>query len=417
MTRQSIPEVEEALAAPDFPDRQHDLYRQLRQTAPVYWSEGLGAWLITTFDLVEQVLGAPDVFSSVGAEMAHIGKLEVSDESETRVLTDHFGAAQLNITDPPEHTRIRRAFGRPFVPREIASYESRIEASAQKLVEAAISDGRFDAVTHYAEPLPVQVISDVIGVPEEHRADIPRVTLDQRFFFGQSPPEAGRARQFSSSLSEWHRLLTAAIEHRRSNPGDDVLTRAAEMIDEGRLTLTEALATSLHLIIAGNGTTTALIGNTIYLLLTHPEQMRRVVAEPDLIPNAIEESLRYEAPLPRDRRIARCDVMLEGQQIAEGDRVVSVLAAANRDPSRFDRPDAFDIDRSFTASQHAAFGKGIHFCLGAPLARLETKVAIEVFLTRFPDAGLPDAFVPEWHPITTHRGLVHLPIERRMALA
>jgi cytochrome P450 len=373
--------------------------------------------LVTTFDLVEEVLGEPGGYSSVGAEISHIAKLGSDDEAGASILAEHFGVAQLNIADPPDHTRIRRAFGRSFVPREIAGYEERMRSIATRLIDISGHNGSLEAVSEFAEPLPVEVISDVIGVSEEHRAAIPGITLDQRFFFGENPPDHERARQFAESLRDWHRVLTEAIDHRRVQPSDDVLTRAARMIDDRRLTLTEALATCLHLIIAGNGTTTALIGNTLYLLLTHPEQMARVAANHALIAQAVEESLRFEAPLPRDRRIATRRAVLGGEVIHAGDRVVSVLAAANRDPLRFERPDEFDIDRSFTAAQHAAFGRGIHFCLGAPIARLEAKVAVEVFLTRYPSAALPDDFRPQWHPITTHRGLVSLPIEQQMAPA
>lgn len=418
MTRDPIPEVEAELAASEFSLQQHEVYRRLREHAPVYWSPTLDSWLVTTFELVDEVLTDPDRFSSVGAELEHIGKLDASVLAESPVLTDHFAAAQLNITDPPDHIRIRRAFGRSFVPREVAQYEELITTTAERLIRNARSaDGDFDVITDYAESLPVEVVSEIIGVPEEYRPDIPRVTLDQRYFFGEVPPKPGWARQFAGSLADWHERLTAWIDERRQSPRGDVLTRAAIMIDEGRLTLDEALATCLHLIIAGNGTTTALIGNTVYLLLSHPEQLSLVRSDPSLMANAVEESLRYEAPLPRDRRIATTSTALGGKLVEQGERVVSVLAAANRDPAQFELPDHFDITRSFAPSQHAAFGRGIHFCLGAPVARLETRIALEVFLKAFPAATIPEGFSPEWHPITTHRGLTRLPIESTLAMS
>lgn len=406
-----IAEVENALVSGDFATRQYDIYRMLREEAPVYWSPALGQWLVTTFDLVDEVLTNPQRFSSMGAEMDHIDKLDPTAREENGMLADHFGVAQLNITDPPDHTRIRRAFGRSFVPRVVASFEERIEASADRLMRAAIShDEVIDVVSQLAEPLPVEVVSDVVGVPRSHRADIPSVTMDQRHFFGATPPDPARARHFGRNLAKWHGLLTSWIDERRRAPRDDVLTRAAQMIDGGHITLPEAIATCLHVIIAGNGTTTASIGNTAYLLLSHPDQLAAVEEDQTLIANCVEESLRFESPLPRDRRTAMETCELGGEVIHAGDRVVCVLAAANRDPEHFEDPERFDIHRSFTPQQHAAFGRGVHFCLGAPVARLEVEVAIRSLLAHVPAPRFHQGFQPDWHAVTTHRGMISLPV-------
>ncbi len=406
-----IAEVENALVSGDFADRQHDIYRRLREESPVYWSPALGQWLVTTFDLVDEVLTNPRLFSSMGAEMGHINNLDAAVREENTMLVDHFGVAQLNITDPPEHTRIRRAFGRSFVPRAVASFEGGIRAAADRLMGASIADGEVvDVVSRLAEPLPVEVVSDVVGIPRSRRGDIPSVTMDQRHFFGTTPPDPGRAGHFGRNLAKWHELLTSWIDERRLRPRDDVLTRAAQMIDAGQLTLPEAIATCLHLIIAGNGTTTASIGNTAYLLLSHPEQLASLEEDETLIANCVEESLRFESPLPRDRRTALESCELGGEIIGAGERVVCVLAAANRDPAHFEDPDRFDIHRSYTPQQHAAFGRGIHFCLGAPVARLEVAVAIKSLLAHVPAPRLDPGFEPEWHSVTTHRGMVSLPI-------
>jgi cytochrome P450 len=165
-------------------------------------------------------------------------------------------------------------------------------------------------------------------------------------------------------------------------------------------------------VIAGNGTTTALIGNAVFHILRHPDQARLLVDEPERIANAVEEALRFEAPLPTDRRLATRTLTLGDQTIAEGDLVMSVLAAANRDPEHFPDPDTFDVTRSFREAHHVAFGRGIHLCLGAPVARLEATVGLETLFERFGLARIPDGFEPDWHAITTHRGLKTLPIER-----
>jgi cytochrome P450 len=401
--------LEAALASAQFSVDPHPTYRRLREIAPVYWHELGRQWLVTSFDLVDEVLADPQRFSSVGAELAHVDQLGEDGRAATPVLHAHFAANQLNIADPPEHTRIRRALARPFLTREVRRYEAQVAAIAGRLIDAG--GRRPDVVSDLAEPLPVEVIAVVIGVPESHRTRIPVITMDQRRFFGTTPPTPQLAEPFDEHLREWHDLLVGWIDERRAAPCDDVLTRVAALVDDGTLALDEAVATCLHLVIAGNSTPTALIGNAVYSLLAHPEQFDVLAASPLLLTNCIEETLRYEAPLPRDRRIATCDTELGGAAIRRGDRVVAVLAAANRDPEHFADPDTYDIARSFTAGHHASFGRGIHFCLGAPVARLETAVALTVLFDRFPRPRLVPGFVPDWHAIATHHGLTSLRIE------
>lgn len=407
--RQSIDEMEQRLADESFQTDPHATYHLLRSRDPVYWSESRNHWLVTSMDLVSQVLGNPTDFSSVGFESRKIAQLPSEVASAAGRVDAHFATLQLVSSDPPDHTRIRRAFGSQFLPRKVVSLEPMIRQAAERLLDAA-SPVQPDIVSDYAEPLPVEVISEIVGVPPEARERIPVVTLDQREFFGSPTLNVDHARRFSSTLEEWHDLLSAWMGDRRSSPKDDVLTRAAEVVDEGRITHDEAVTTLLHLVIAGNGTTTALISNAVYHILRHPAQARLLAAEPDRIPNAVEEVLRFEAPLPTDRRIATRSLKLGDKTISKGDLVMSGLAAANRDPDHFPDPDVFDVTRSFRESHHFAFGRGIHLCLGAPVARLEAAVALEVMFDRFGVAQLPDGFEPDWHAITTHRGLRTLPI-------
>jgi len=409
--RTSIDAIEERLAHPSFQSDPHPTFHLLRSEAPVYWSELRGHWLVTSMDLVDQVLGNPEDFSSVGFEQRRIERLPAEVVKHAGRVAEHFAVAQLVSSDPPDHTRIRRAFGSQFLPRKVLPLDEMIRTAADRLLDAANPD-RPDIVSDYAEPLPVEVISEIIGIPENARDRIPVVTLDQREFFGAPVLVEDHARRFSETLEEWHSLLTQWMDERRLRPEDDVLTRAAEMVDHGRISHDEAVTTLLHLVIAGNGTTTALIGNAAYHLLRHRDQARLVAENPDLAANAVEEALRFEAPLPTDRRIATRTLSLDDKTIEEGDLVMSVLAAANRDPAHFPDPDTFDVTRSFTASHHFAFGRGIHLCLGAPVARLEATVALRSLFDRFGAARLTPGFEPDWHAITTHRGLRSLPIER-----
>lgn len=407
--RTSIPAIEERLSDPSFWADPYPTYDLLRREAPVYWSETQGRWLVTAFGLAEEVLTRPADFSSVGFESRHIDRLPQEVGVHASRVAEHFAPAQLVSSDPPDHTRIRRAFGSHFLPRKVASLGDLIRATAARLMDASDREP-FDVVADLAEPLPVHVISEVVGIPDEFRTRIPPVTLDQREFFGSPDIGPDHAVRFTDSLEEWHGLLTGWMEERREDPQDDVLTRAAQMVDEERVTHDEAIATLLHLVIAGNGTTTALIGNALYHILRHPDQARKLAANRGLTPNAIEEALRYETPLPSDRRIATRDLVLGDAAIREGDLVMSVLAAANRDHDHFPEPERFDIARRFQDSHHFAFGRGIHLCLGAPVARLEAVIAVEAVFDHFDDPGLVEGFEPDWHAVTTHRGLRTLPV-------
>jgi cytochrome P450 len=409
--RSSIDAIEERLAHPSFQTDPHPTYHLMRSEAPVYWSDVRGHWLVTSMDLVDEVLGSPEDFSSVGFEQRRIDQLPPDVAKHAGRVAEHFAISQLVSSDPPDHTRLRRAFGSQFLPRKVAPLYGMIRAAADRLLDAADA-GRPDVVSDYAEPLPVEVISEIVGIPEDARDRIPVVTLDQREFFGSPALVADNARRFSETLDEWHGLLTRWMDERRVRPEDDVLTRAAEMVDSERISHDEAVTTLLHLVIAGNGTTTALIGNAAYHVLRHRDQARLLAREPHLIANAVEEALRFEAPLPTDRRIATRTRPLGNKTIEAGDLVMSVLAAANRDPAHFPEPDTFDVTRTFTASHHFAFGRGIHLCLGAPVARLEATVALQALFDRYGAARLAPDFEPDWHAITTHRGLRSLPIER-----
>ena len=403
-------ELETALASELMRSDPHRVHRALRETAPVYYSATLGGWLVTSYDLVEEVLTDQRRFSSAGAETSFIDRLDPETARATPTLRRHFEAPQLNTSDPPDHTRIRRAFGRAFLTRNVAGYADRIEAAADELLAAVHEASSFEVVSNFAEPLPVRVISEIIGVPASHQDRIPIVTMDQRYFFGTLRPNETTASQFDASLGEWHGLLSKWLHDRLVEPRDDVMTQAATVVEEGGLSLDEAIATLLHFIIAGNGTTTALIGNTVFALASHPDQLDALIDDPNLLGNCIEETLRWEAPLPRDRRVAVEKTTLDGNTINKGDKVYSVLAAANRDPAHFTDPDTFNIHRSFSAKHHATFGRGIHFCLGAPVARLETAIAVRRLLDHIPRLRLEPQFRPRWHDISTHRGLTTLPL-------
>ena len=411
-TKRSDPAIEQLLAAPDFAERQHEIYGHVRSVNPVYWCASQSQWLITSFELVDELLTNPAAFSSVGAEARHIERQPLALREAAPLLCEHFATSQLNISDPPDHTRLRRAFNRAFLPRRVDAFRPRVRQIADELVRYMLDhDGPVDVVSELASPLPVMVIAEFMGIDPAHRDQIRAVTFDQRYFFGLPSPSLEVAAGFEASLAEWHRILQSTIDDRQRVPRHDVMTTAAQLVEDGTLSAGEAIATCLHLLIAGNSTTTGLIGNLLHLLLVHPQQLSDVAAEPTLASAAVEEALRFEPPLPTDRRVAVVEYELGGVRIEAGDRVACVLAAACRDPEHFDRPDEFDIHRSFNARQQAAFGRGIHLCLGAPLARLEAEIVLQTLLEHAPQLSLADGYEHRWHDVATHRGPVSLEVE------
>lgn len=392
----------------------HAVYRRLREEAPVYWSPYLQQWLVTSFELVEAVLRQPRLFSNFGFDTGYIGRLEDADRANVPTLVHHFAQRGLIQADPPEHTRLRRVLGAPFAAAAIGSLETRIRRTVDGLVESA-PRADFDVVRDLAGPLPVSVIADLLGVPEHERGGFPSWAGDAVRFFGTAQPDADNARRLDASLGEWRALIDRLLEERRQHPQDDLLTEVARLVTAEELTHEEALFTCVHLLIAGHETTTNLIGSSVLCLLAHPEALAAVRDDQGLLPNAIEEVLRFEPPIQRVRRAAAEDCELGGQSIHKGDAVIPVLASVNRDEARFADPDTFDVRRDLAGSRmrHAAFGHGVHFCLGAPLARLEAPIAVSAVLQHFQDPGLPEGFEPQWKPTLNMRGLLSLPVVDR----
>jgi cytochrome P450 len=288
--------------------------------------------------------------------------------------------------DPPDHTRLRRLVARAFSPTRIAALEPKVELIADELLTALAARGPeqvVDLVADFAYPLPFRVICELLGVPEEDRAPLRQAfrTLLQPWS-GSPPPEAVAASD--TIVATLERLVARHREH-----GEDdlvgVLVTASD--DDDRLTEQELLGSLFQLIVAGHDTTTGLIGNGVVDLLTHPDQWRRLREDPTLLPAAIEELIRFTAPVPHATfRVTTEPVELDGVEVPAGEQVLICLGAANHDPGVYDAPEVLDIARD--ARSHLGFGFGIHFCLGAPLARLEARIALSALLDRFPHLTL-----------------------------
>jgi cytochrome P450 len=395
------PERFDALS-PELHADPYPFYRQLRETDPVYLSP-LGIWILTRYDDCVTSLRDPR-FGRDGFEA--ILAAQYGEESETGRLP-----RSMLFRDPPDHTRLRSLVNRAFTPRVIEGMRLRIRGLVDGLLDRVQAQGRMDVIADLAYPLPVTVICEMLGVPagdheqiKEWSADIVRSLDAIGIPSEQSIVERGRVAR--GGLADYFRAL---LPERRRHPREDLLSSLLAAEQQGdRLTEGELLATCVLLFIAGHETTVNLIGNGLLALLRHPVELERLRREPALIGSAVEELLRYDSPVQRTARITNAEVELGGKTIPPGAFVVSVIGAANRDPAHFPDPDRLDVARA--DNRHIAFGFGIHFCLGAPLARLEGQLALGTLLRRAPRLCLATSSL-EWRESSTLRGLRALPVE------
>jgi cytochrome P450 len=309
--------------------------------------------------------------------------------------------------DGEDHRRLRRLVTKAFTPRMVEQLRPRIQEIADELIDAVEARGEMELVDEFAFPLPITVIAELLGIPVGDRDHFRRWT-NEIVTPALTPEDAA---QFIQVIDEFVAYLRELFERRGMTPGDDLIS-ALLQVDEGGDTLSEEELFSMVvlLIIAGHETTVSLIGNAVLALLEHPDQRAELQGDPERISHAMEELLRYDSPVERTlNRWAATDVELGGQTIRRGEGVIVILGSANRDPSRFTDPDRLDLAR--TDVKHIAFGRGSHYCLGAPLARLEAEIALTTLLRRLPGLRLA-APVEElsWRPVPLFRSLVSLPV-------
>ena len=297
---------------------------------------------------------------------------------EPRVGTPDLSFLTMN---PPDHDRLRRFALPTFSPRAVAGFTPFISTTADRLLEEVRSNEPFDLVSTLAAPLPIAVITQLLGVPDADADEF----AEYGATFGSALgglQSLSHARELFKAQARLDDLFTRLIEAKRRDPGDDVISRLV-LSDGGQVHSDEYVPLCVLLLIAGFETTVNLIGNTMLALLEHPDAWRRVTEDPELATAAVEETLRYDAPVQRTARFALVDLTIEGKQLAKGDIVVILVGGANRDPQVFDDPDRFDLDRD--RHDHLAFSGGIHFCIGAALARLEASIAVQALAMRFPE--------------------------------
>jgi cytochrome P450 len=323
------------------------------------------------------------------------------------LLGEQGGLRSMLVIDPPDHTRVRALVNKAFTPRHVARLRAHIQAICDELLDAVESRGRMDVMADLATQLPAIVIAQLLGVPAEDRMRFKEWSNDLISLIGQTDP-SGALERFERGLDGLLSYLREVIAQRRRAPHDDLISAMiAAQEERDALSDAELLATSNLLLVAGHETTTNLIGNGLLALLRHPDQMARLRERPDLVPDAVEEMLRYDSPVQATIRVVNETVTLGGETIPTGALVVAMIGAANRDPAVFPEPDRFDVGR--TDNRHLSFGFGPHFCLGAPLARLEGEVVFRTLLGRYPRMRLErdDA---RYRPNFALRGLLALPV-------
>jgi cytochrome P450 len=370
----------------DFRADPYPTYALLRDESPVREAPGMGMWTVARYDDVAYVLRNHALFSSKA--MGAIGTA---------------GRTIIN-TDPPEHTDLRGVVNRVFTPRMVADLEPRIRQIARELLDEAVAQREFDLVRDLAIPLPVTIIAEILGVDPARRADFKRWS---NALVGVGPDEMSQGRQ--PDLEEFRDYFQRTIDERRRSPrGDLISALVAAEENHVKLSPDEVLAFAALLLIAGNETTTNLIGNAMLALFDHPDQMALVRKDSSLIPNMIEEALRWDSPVQFLFRVTTQDVEIGGQPVRAGAMVVPMYASGNRDERKFPDAERFDITRN--TQGHLAFGLGVHFCLGAPLARLEARVVFEELFGRFGEITRIGESAPKRIDSLFLRGLRSLPV-------
>ena len=399
--------LDKLLTSADFVQDPYPVYRALHATAPVYWCEPWGAWLLTGYDDVMTTYQSPDTFANQGRMEALIRHLPTETWNELAPLRKHFSSGLIH-TDPPDHTRLRNLVTQAFTPRVVEAMRTRIQGVVDSLLDAVQRNNKMDVISDLAFPLPAIVISELLGIPVEDREQFRSWAKAVTSFQGTGQASADVALRSQESLLEIRQYFSEIFAQRRRDPQDDLISALVTAEEQGdKLNEAELVSTCTTLLLAGHETTTCLIANGILTLLSLPDHLYALRETPSLMPSAIEEILRYETPLQRGFKLVAKDVEIQGATINKGQVVLQMLGAANRDPAHFPDPDRFDIRRN--GARNIAFGHGIHFCLGAPLARIEGEIAIRTVIERLPNLRL-DTNTVEWAKGTYFRVPIAMPL-------
>jgi cytochrome P450 len=356
-------------------------YALLRAKDPVHWSPLMDSWVLSRYEDVDTVLRDHKRFSSDARN-----RRSARRRQRQSVVASPSEPPSMLFSDPPDHTRLRALVNKAFIPQAIEALKSRIRAIAEELLDQVQDPAGFDVIETIAYPLPVIVMAELLGVPTRDRAQF-KVWSDQRARLLEPTITASEIQVAIQAGREFDAYFMDVINARRKEPRDDLISTLVAVEEAGdKLTQGELLVMLRLLLIAGNETTTNLIGNGLLALLRHPDQLQALRDDPGRMPAAVEELVRYDGPVQVDGRTAMEDMEIKGRHIQKGQSIVVLIGSANHDPDVFRNPERLDITRK--EASHIAFGRGIHHCLGAPLARLEGRIAFEAIIERFADIRL-----------------------------
>lgn len=387
--------------------------KRLREEQPVVWDDMVKGWVVTRYADVKNILGRANDFSNVRIQpfldhMRERGLTELAEVGESVT-------SWVVFTDQPLHTKLRMVLNQAFLP-VIPRMEVFVRETVAGLIANLEGRAEFNLLDDYAIPLPTAVIVNMFGLPAEDAPMIKHWSDELAAFIGGARLDPHRAERSTEAIRAMRDYFAKAVADRKINRGDDVISRLITFSEKSASPFTdeEYVQTCTILIFAGHETTTDLIGTGIYNLLKNPDQLAIVRDDPAIIDNAIEELLRYDNPAGCLVRVSKVDAEIGGQQIRKGDRLFCMILSTSRDPSMFQGADKLDVTRKAKGSLH--FGYGLHLCLGAPLARLEGRIAIPAFLRHFSDVQLTDT-PPTWREAYVVRGISSLPLKHPAAIA
>jgi cytochrome P450 len=375
-------------------------YTELRERTPVVLDEPTDHWLVSRYEDVNTLL-RDRRFGRTYHHLANDEEMGRPSAPEWHAPFWHLVRSGILDMEPPDHTRVRRLVSKAFTPRMAEGLRPHVQRLMDENVDAVAGAGEIDLIPSIAEPLPVAVIAQLLGVPDEDRHLLRPWSADICRMYELAPTEED-ARVAIRACVEFSDYLRQLSRARRADPREDLISGLAQVVDEGeRLTEDELIGTCVLLLNAGHEATVNVTGNGWWSLFRHPDQLRRLRADPSLVPRAIEELMRFDTPLQMFERWVLEDVEICGVEVPKGAELGLLFGSANRDPTVFERPDELDLGRD--PNPHLAFGAGVHFCLGAPLARIELETSFATLLRRFPRMELVEE--PSWKPNYIIRGL------------